>query len=217
MTNPKTGLSLNALTIIKDGHALVEIDTHVEQGGVLTVMGPSGSGKSTLLSTLIGTLAPAFHTTGQIVLNGRDITQAKTNERHIGILFQDHLLFPHMSAGQNLAFGLQPDTTRAGKRQQIIEDALEDIGLSGFAHRDPATLSGGQKARIALMRVLLSEPEALLLDEPFSGLDTELRDQIRTLVFERAKARGLPIVLVTHDIEDAQAAGQNIVRIGQHP
>ena len=95
-----------------------------------------------------------------------------------------------------------------------IEEALREVGLEGFADRDPATLSGGQKARIALMRMLLSEPCALLLDEPFSRLDATLRAQVREMVFDRAKARGLPVLMVTHDAEDAQAAGGMIITLG---
>jgi len=130
----------------------------------------------------------------------------------VGILFQDDLLFPHLSVGANLAFGLRVGGTKF-ERQQKIAKALDEVGLSGFADRDPATLSGGQKARVALMRMLLSEPCALLLDEPFSRLDAALRVQVRELVFARAKARALPVILVTHDAEDAAAAGGEIVTL----
>ena len=115
--------------------------------------------------------------------------------------------------GANLAFGLAQGGTRAERRAQI-DAALAEVGLEGFADRDPETLSGGQRARVALMRMLLSEPKALLLDEPFSGLDAALREQVRALVFDHARARALPVLMVTHDQEDADAAGGEVVRLG---
>lgn len=205
------GLSLQNVCILKDGKVLIDLTAHIAPGEVLTVMGPSGSGKSTLLSFVIGALAPGFEAQGKIVLDGRDVTTEPPEKRHIGILFQDDLLFPHLSVGENLGFGLRPGP-KAGRRARI-DAALEDIGLAGFASRDPATLSGGQKARVALMRMLLSEPSALLLDEPFSRLDTELRCQIRSLVFDRARALGLPVLMVTHDEGDANAADGQLIRL----
>ncbi|MCI5110162.1 MAG: ATP-binding cassette domain-containing protein [Marivita sp.] len=210
---PDPGLTLDRVIIQRDGRTLVDISDHVAPGEVLTVMGPSGSGKSTLLSYIIGTLDTGFHAAGRVILNGTDITDLAPEQRHVGILFQDELLFPHLSVGENLAFGLRASVkTRAARRAQI-DAALEDIGLAGFADRDPETLSGGQKARVALMRMLLSGPKALLLDEPFSRLDTERRDQIRALVFDQARAKGLPVLLVTHDHADADAAGGRVHRL----
>jgi putative thiamine transport system ATP-binding protein len=210
---PEPGLTLERVIIQRDGRTLVDISDHVAPGEVLTVMGPSGSGKSTLLSYIIGTLDTGFDAAGRVILNGTDITDLAPEQRHVGILFQDELLFPHLSVGENLAFGLRASVkTRAARRAQI-DTALEDIGLAGFADRDPETLSGGQKARVALMRMLLSGPKALLLDEPFSRLDTERRDQIRALVFDQARAKGLPVLLVTHDHADADAAGGRVHRL----
>ncbi|NVO29402.1 ATP-binding cassette domain-containing protein [Donghicola sp. C2-DW-16] len=208
-----TGLTLNSLAISRHGAPLVQIDTHVPAGEVLSIMGPSGAGKSTLLAALTGTLADGFTMTGRVILNGRDITDLPTEQRRVGILFQDDLLFPHLSVGENLSFGLCAGGTRLQRKARIIK-ALNDIGLAGFFDRDPANLSGGQKARVALMRMLLSEPEALLLDEAFSGLDPELREQIRALVFTRARTRNLPVVMVTHDPAEAEAAGGPILKIG---
>ena len=130
----------------------------------------------------------------------------------MSILFQDDLLFPHLSVGANLAFGLRGGTK--SERQKTIETALTDVGLKGFETRDPGTLSGGQKARVALMRVLLSDPKALLLDEAFSGLDTDRRAQIRDLTFDHARKKRLPVVMVTHDIDDAKAAGGRVIQLG---
>ena len=134
--------------------------------------------------------------------------------RRTGILFQDDLLFPHLSVGGNLAFALPPGVRGRTERRARIERALSDADLAGFADRDPATLSGGQRARVALMRTLLAEPRALLLDEPFGRLDAALRDEIRRFVFDHARSRGLPVLLVTHDEAEAQAAGGPVIRLG---
>ncbi len=208
------GLSLRNVTIAKGGVALLSVNHDIGPGEVLTVMGPSGVGKSTLLAFITGTLAPDFEATGEVWLDGQEITHAPPHQRRVGILFQDDLLFPHLSVGANLAFGLaQGGSSR--DRLAKVDEALDEVGLKGFADRDPATLSGGQKARVALMRMLLSEPCGLLLDEPFSRLDAALRAQVREMVFDRAKARELPVLMVTHDAEDARAAGGVIVTLGR--
>jgi putative thiamine transport system ATP-binding protein len=206
------GLILRNLCIMRAGIPLILVDHAIAAGEVLTVMGPSGVGKSTLLAYITGTLAPTFTGMGQVLLDGVDITTKPPHARRIGILFQDDLLFPHMSVGANLAFGMPPGGGKAARRAQV-EDALGDVGLTGFADRDPATLSGGQKARVALVRMLLSNPCALLLDEAFSRLDADLRAQVRDLVFQTAKERALPVLMVTHDIEDAQAAGGAVIEL----
>ena len=210
------GLTLANVAILNNGKPLLSVSHHIAPGEVLTVMGPSGVGKSTLLAFVTGTLAPDFKATGTIKLNGTDITHEPAHKRRVGILFQDDLLFPHLSVGANLAFGLPPGDTKS-QRQTKVAEALAEVGLEGFEDRDPATLSGGQKARVALMRMLLSEPCALLLDEPFSRLDAALRAQVRDMVFMRAKARALPILMVTHDAEDARAAGGHIITLGTAP
>lgn len=204
------GLTLHKVCIMRAGVPLIEVDYHIAAGEVLTIMGPSGVGKSTLLAFVTGTLAPDFEAMGSVVLDGHDITNVAPYARRVGILFQDDLLFPHLSVGANLAFGMPKGGTRR-HRQNRIETALCEVGLEGYAGRDPATLSGGQKARVALMRTLLSDPCALLLDEAFSRLDTERREQVRQLVFDVAKRRGLPVLMVTHDAEDATAAGGDTI------
>jgi len=170
------GLELRDVRISKAGSPVVSMNCVVKPGEILSIMGPSGIGKSTLLAFVTGTLPDAFSATGQVLLDGHDITKLPPNKRMVGILFQDDLLFPHLSVGANMAFGLPPGGTSAERRTKIA-DALSDVGLDGFEDRDPATLSGGQKARVALMRMLLSQPCALLLDEAFSRLDAALRKQ----------------------------------------
>lgn len=207
------GLWLDDLRISLDGVPLIGIDARIAPGETLTVMGPSGIGKSTILAATIGTLPPGAVYTGRILLNGRRIDGLLTEARRVGILFQDPLLFPHLSVGGNLAFALPKEVKPRAARQQRIYSALGDVGLADFADRDPATLSGGQKARVALARTLLADPEALLLDEPFSGLDMALRDRVRRMVFRMARDRGLPVLLVTHDESDASAAGGRVIHL----
>ncbi len=203
-------LRLENLIILRDGAPMVALDRTVAPGEVLSVMGPSGCGKSTLLACLAGALPPVFQARGRVWLDGREITDLPSHARRLGMLFQDDILFPHLSVAGNLGFGLARGVRdRAG----AIEDALREAGLAGMGARDPATLSGGQRARVALMRTLLSAPRGLLLDEAFSKLDTELRAQMRGFVFGRARAHGLPVVMVTHDIEDARAAGGPVVDV----
>ncbi|UWQ16889.1 ATP-binding cassette domain-containing protein [Jannaschia sp. M317] len=206
------GLVLDGVRIARRGQTLLSVTARVGPGEVLTLMGPSGAGKSTLLSYLMGDLAPVFRAEGRVTLNGRDLTGLAPEARRIGILYQDPLLFPHLDVATNLAFGL-PRGGGGAARRAAVDAALSDIALEGYGPRDPATLSGGQAARVALMRVLLSAPDGLLLDEPFAKLDTELRGQMRDLVFGRARAVGVPVVMVTHDAEDANAAGGAILRL----
>lgn len=200
-------LELRELEISLGPRRLVSLDIVVRPGEIVTIMGPSGSGKSTLLGALTGTLSRDFSVSGRILLNGNDITHMETRRRGVGLLFQDAVLFPHLSVGGNLGFALPAAIRPRAARQARIEAALVSAGLAGFADRDPATLSGGQKARVVLMRTLLAEPRALLLDEPFGRLDADLRAQIRQFTFERAVSESLPTLLVTHDPEDARATG----------
>ena len=204
----------NVQILLGNRRLLGPIDAQVAPGECLTVMGPSGCGKSTLLAFLAGTLDPAFGASGRVCLSERDLAGMPPERRRIGILFQDDLLFPHLSVGGNLGFALPAEVKGRAARRQRIEQALADAGLAGFADRDPATQSGGQRARVAVMRTLIAEPAALLLDEPFGKLDALLRDEFRRFVFDHARAIGLPTVLVTHDEADALAAAGPVIRLG---
>lgn len=204
-------LRLEQIKIALAGRELLAVDATIAPGEVLTVMGPSGSGKSTLLAYIAGFLERDFSASGDVWLGEHQLLDLPAEKRGIGLLFQDPLLFPHLSVGGNLRFGL-PRHSR-DQRQQVTH-ALEQIGLAGFEERDPATLSGGQKARVALMRLLLSKPRAVLLDEPFSKLDTALRQEMRSLVFSQLREAGLPTLLVTHDHADANTAGGPVIALG---
>jgi len=211
-------LILKAVTISIDGRLLIPpLNLEVAPGEIVTVMGPSGCGKSALLSYIGGTLDRPFQADGRVFTGAVDITGAPPDRRRVGVLFQDDLLFPHLSVGGNLAFGLPANIKSRQERKQRIEEALDGAGLDGFADRDPSTLSGGQRARVALMRTLLSEPCVLLLDEPFGKLDTALREDFRKFVFGHAGARLLPVLMVTHDIADALAAGGRTLTIDTDP
>lgn len=201
-------LKVDGLTVTHRGTTLLNgVDFQVPNGEILTLMGASGSGKSTLLSWMAGALDGAFQARGQLWLNDRRCDTLPTEARRIGILFQDALLFDHFSVGQNLQLALPALVPRPQRRAQA-EAALDSAGLGGFYARDPATLSGGQSARVALLRSLLAQPDALLLDEPFSGLDAALRDSFRAWVFAEVKQRHIPVILVTHDVADIPADGR---------
>lgn len=210
------GLVLEGVKIALKEQVLCDLDLTVAPGEIVTLMGPSGAGKSSLLGYICGTLAPGFTCRGRVWLKEREIGTLPPQDRHVGILFQDDLLFPHLSVGGNLAFALPVDIRGRGQRRDKIDQALEIAGLAGFADRDPATLSGGQRARVAVMRVLLSAPSALLLDEPFSRLDAKLRSQFREFVFEQAHQQNLPTLMVTHDPEDANATGGPVITLTDH-
>lgn len=213
MTNSRP-LILDSVSVALDGRELIALSATVAPGEVLTVMGPSGSGKSTLLAYIGGFLEPAFAGRGRVFSGDTDITALAAEERHAGILFQDPLLFPHLSVAQNIALAVPPAINKRQERLRLAEAALARVGLDGFGDRDPATLSGGQQARVALQRVMVSEPRLMLLDEPFSKLDADLRDQTRRMVFDEAREAGLPVILVTHDAADAAAAGGPVHMVG---
>lgn len=208
------GLILDGVSIALAGRELLSLTHEVAPGAVLTVMGPSGSGKSTLLAYVGGFLDAAFTARGRALVGEVELTALPPEERHVGILFQDPLLFPHMTVAGNLLFAIPQSVKGKAARLGLVDEALAGVDLAGLGARDPDTLSGGQKARVTLARVLLSAPRTLLLDEPFSKLDAGLRQQMRELVFSKARESGLPVLLVTHDEADAQAAGGPIVRIG---
>lgn len=198
-------LATASATLVQD------LELRVEPGVIHTVMGPSGSGKSSLLAAVCGTLAPALQFEGSITLRGRRLEQLQTEQRRVGILFQEDLLFAHMTVAENLLFALAPGPR--AERNTRVAQGLSDLEMAAFANADPATLSGGQRARVALMRALLAEPQALLLDEPFSRLDADLRARMRNFVFDLVTRRQIPVLMVTHDDADI-ADPAHLTRLG---
>lgn len=209
----ESALTLKDVRIEVKGRPVCALSLSVLPGTITTIMGPSGAGKSALLGFVSGTLHPAFKARGEVWLGSRRIDVLPAHERRTALLFQDDLLFPHLSVAGNLLFGVDAAVRGREARRTLVDDALAGAGLVGFATRDPATLSGGQRARVALLRVLLSRPRALLLDEPFSKLDLKTRAQFRQFVFNEAKLRMLPVLMVTHDRADGDAAGGPLVEL----
>lgn len=212
-------LSIRSLYLSRAGQPLLKnMNLSVAQGEIVTITGVSGSGKSTLLNWIVGDLDSSFSVNGELWLNDIRCDLLPIEARHIGLLFQDDLLFPHLSVGQNLAFALPAHIHTPALRRQCVVQTLSEIGLAGFHDRDPATLSGGQRARVSLMRTLLAAPQALLLDEPFSKLDAVLRTQFRALVFEQIVRQNIPTLLVTHDPADVPPGGRVMdIQDWQHP
>ncbi|MCD9495469.1 ATP-binding cassette domain-containing protein [Photobacterium carnosum] len=201
-------LSVSQLTLRHRNNDLIvgPLTFEVKAGKIMTLMGPSGCGKSTILSAIAGHLTPDFTTTGEIQLNDQSITSLAPNMRHVGIVFQDDLLFPHLNIWQNLVFGL-PQNIKGNQRKQQALATLDELGLLHLQHQQANEISGGQRARISMMRLLLSQPQAILLDEPFSKLDKTLRSSFRQFVFDQIKQRNIPALMVTHDDDDIPTNG----------
>ena len=207
-------LSLENIVIYRDKKPLLQLSAEVAKGEVLTVMGPSGAGKSTLLQAVAGQLKAPFSIAGQIKINGVVINDMDAHLRKVGIMFQDALLFEHMTVGENIAFAIPADRQKNKQmKRDAINELLAAVDLDGIADRAVNTLSGGQQARVSLIRTLASQPEVVLLDEPFSKLDVALRGQIRSWTFSQLKARKIPAVLVTHDKDDGLDAGGDIIEL----
>ncbi|MFQ2193573.1 ATP-binding cassette domain-containing protein [Aeromonas jandaei] len=199
-------LSTTPLRLYLDENLLLSLPAlQVAPGEVLTLMGPSGCGKSSLLAALAGVLPASgpIRLEGDVILGERRLTQLPPQVRRIGMLFQDDLLFDHLTVAENLMFGMPASVKGHRARREKAVATLAQVDLTSQADKLPGALSGGQKARVSLLRALLAEPEALLLDEPFSRLDKPLRAAFRELVFAQIKALAIPAILVTHDEEDA--------------
>ncbi len=188
-------LSTTPLRLYLEENLLLSLPAlQVAPGEVLTLMGPSGCGKSSLLAALAGYCPKRPHPAGgDVTLGERRLTQLPPQARRIGMLFQDDLLFDHLTVAENLMFGMPASVKGHGTRREKAVAALAQVDLTNQADKLPGTLSGGQKARVSLLRALLAEPEALLLDEPFSRLDKPLRGAFRELVFAQIKALAIPL------------------------
>ncbi|MCP4385801.1 MAG: ABC transporter ATP-binding protein [Hyphomicrobiales bacterium] len=176
------------------------VDLAVKDGEFLTLLGPSGCGKSTLLRMIGGFETP---TTGTIRIAGTDVTHVPPQRRDVNMMFQDYALFPHMSVGQNIAYGLQMKGLKGAAAQEKVRGALALVGLEDKIDQQPHQLSGGQKQRVALARAIVREPKVLLLDEPLSALDAKLREQMQVELKHMHDQLGITFVMVTHDQTEA--------------
>jgi putative spermidine/putrescine transport system ATP-binding protein len=188
--------------------AVPNLSLDVVEGELIALLGPSGCGKTTTMRAIAGLLTPM---SGSIEIDGRDVTRVAANRRGIGLVFQSYALFPHLSAFENVAFGLRlqkmPDTEIRARTAK----GIATVGLTGFEGRKPAEMSGGQQQRLALARSLVMEPKVLLLDEPLSNLDARLRLEMRTELQRVQKKTGVTMVFVTHDQSEALALADRIV------
>lgn len=185
------------------------LDLSISNGEIVTLMGPSGCGKSTLLNVIAGHLSQEFYYDGKIILDDEQIQSKEPHQRSIGILFQDDLLFPHLNIWENIAFAL-PNKIKSKERKHQALAILNSVGLSDLTDSMPHQISGGQRARISLLRMLSAQPKAVLLDEPFSKLDPELRISFRQWVFQQLLDANIPCLMVTHDSDDAPIDGKII-------
>ncbi|MBP6861770.1 MAG: ABC transporter ATP-binding protein [Neisseriaceae bacterium] len=196
----------------QDKVVLDHIDLSVDKGEFLTLLGPSGCGKSTLLRAMAG-LNPLDG--GRIVLKGRDITALPPQQRHIAMVFQHYALFPNMTVAQNVGFGLKMHRQPKPVITEKVAAMLDLVALSEHAQKRPHELSGGQKQRVALARALVTEPDLLLLDEPLSALDAQIRKSLREQICRIQRQLNLATVFVTHDQEEALTMSDRVVLLQQ--
>jgi putative spermidine/putrescine transport system ATP-binding protein len=187
--------------------AVAGIDLEIADGEFFSMLGPSGSGKTTTLRIIAGFETP---TEGQVLLQGEDVTALAPFDRDVNTVFQDYALFPHMSVGDNIAYGLVVRKVPRDERERRVRDALAMVRLEGFEKRKPAQMSGGQRQRVALARALVNRPRVLLLDEPLGALDLKLREQMQIELKEIQKQVGITFVYVTHDQDEALTMSDRI-------
>jgi thiamine transport system ATP-binding protein len=180
----------------------------VQKGALCAVIGPSGGGKTTLLHMIAGFETPE---SGTLTFEGRNLIPLEPAKRPVSIVFQDHNLFPHLTAAQNVALGIRPSLRMSDAERALIDETLEDVGLRGFATRHPGEMSGGQRQRVALARALVSGRPLILLDEPFSSLDPGLRRDMIHLVDEMRRKRPVTILMTIHTPEDAATLADQMV------
>jgi putative spermidine/putrescine transport system ATP-binding protein len=195
------------------GHVAVDqLSVGVEKGEFVSLLGPSGCGKTTTLQMIAGFVEPSA---GAVYLEGRDLLAVKPARRGLGIVFQSYALFPHMTVGENVSFGLEMQGVAAAERTKRVGETLELVGLAAFAGRFPRQLSGGQQQRVALARALVIRPQILLLDEPLSNLDAKLREEMQIELRQIQRSVGTTTILVTHDQAEAMALSDRLVVMNQ--
>lgn len=194
-----------------DRTILDRVNVNAAAGEIVVLLGPSGSGKSTLLRVIAG-IVPVDG--GCVEIDGLDVTDAPTHRRSVGMVFQDEQLFPHLDVGSNIEFGLKMHGVAKPERRRRTMELLQLVGLDGFAERSIDRLSGGEAKRVALARSLAPRPQLLLLDEPLSGLDRDLRMRLAADLVAVLRSTGTTSVWVTHDEEEADAVADRIVHLG---
>src|SRR5437867_8523426 len=193
-----------------DVHAVHDFSLAIDEGELVVLLGPSGCGKTTTLRMIAG-FVPV--TSGRVRLGGREVTNLPAHRRNTGLVFQGYALFPHLTAAENVAFGLEMRKLPDGVVREKVARALELVRLADLGDRLPRQLSGGQQQRVALARALVIEPDALLLDEPLSNLDAKLREEVRVEIRQLQRALGLSTLMVTHDQDEAlEIADRPMVR-----
>ena len=194
-------LKIENLNVYLEGSCIVKnCSLEIKKGEIFSLLGVSGCGKSTLIKAVLG-LVPSYE--GKIFLNGKDVSALPPEKRNCTVVFQDLRLFPHLTVGENIAFPLHFQKKSKAEEREIIEELLSLVQLEGFNKRTIESLSGGQKQRVAIARALAQNAELLLLDEPFSSLDPNLRKEMGELLLQLREKRGLSVLLVTHDHEEA--------------
>ena len=194
-------LKIENLNVYLEGCSIVKnCSLEIQKGEIFSLLGVSGCGKSTLIKAVLG-LIPS--SSGRVFLNGRDLTELPPEKRDCTVVFQDLRLFPHLTVGENIAFPLHFQKKNKTEERKIVEELLSLVSLEGFSRRTIESLSGGQKQRVAIARALAQNAELLLLDEPFSSLDPNLRKEMGELLLHLREKRGLSVLLVTHDHEEA--------------
>ena len=186
---------------------LENINLDIPSGEFVALVGPSGSGKTTLLRTIAGFIEPSH---GTIALSGADVSHVPPEKRRMGMVFQQHAVWPHMTVGENVAYPLRRAGTAKAEERRLVSQTLATVGLDDFERRKPATLSGGQRQRVALARAIVASPELLLLDEALSALDEPLRDTLRRELVTLTRTNKLTTVHVTHDRKEAIAIADRI-------
>jgi putative spermidine/putrescine transport system ATP-binding protein len=187
--------------------AVDDVSVEIYDGEFFSMLGPSGSGKTTCLRLIAGFEQP---TSGSIVLQGKDVSRIPPYERDVNTVFQDYALFPHMTVGQNVAYGLMIKKVPVAERERRVSEALEMVRLPGMEGRKPSQLSGGQRQRVALARALVNRPSVLLLDEPLGALDLKLRQEMQVELKALQKTVGITFIFVTHDQEEALTMSDRI-------
>lgn len=185
-----------------------DLDLTIKRGTMVTLLGPSGCGKTTILRLVAGLENP---TSGQIFIDGEDVTKSSIQNRDICIVFQSYALFPHMSIGDNVGYGLRMQNVSKEERKQRVKEALELVDLAGFEDRYVDQISGGQQQRVALARALVLKPKVLLFDEPLSNLDANLRRAMREKIRELQQSLGITSLYVTHDQTEAFAVSDEVI------